>query len=110
MRKAHMELVGGTVNALTIGGVDDIDEAIGVLEVISPERAELLLPTDIPDGEAHVFVLHLLNVESDCRNSCLHLANVQLVPAVQQSKSKQRYLGDSLHVEQSGIRACSQNH
>jgi hypothetical protein len=35
---------------------------------------------------------------------------VQLVPAVQQSKSKQRYLGDSLHVEQSGIRTCSQNH
>jgi hypothetical protein len=35
---------------------------------------------------------------------------VQLVPAVQHSKSKQRYLGDPLHVEQSGIRTCSQNH
>jgi hypothetical protein len=35
---------------------------------------------------------------------------VQLVPAVQQSKSKQRYLGDPLQVEQSRIRTCYQNH
>ena len=36
---------------------------LGVLEVVSPQGADLVLATDVPHGEADVFVLHRLHVE-----------------------------------------------
>jgi hypothetical protein len=39
---------------------------LGVLEVVAPERADLVLTADVPDGEADVLVLDRLNIET-CR-------------------------------------------
>ena len=49
---------------LAIVGVDDEDESLGVLEVVAPQRADLVLAADVPHGEADVLVLDGLYVES----------------------------------------------
>ena len=36
-----MQLVAGLADAVAIVGVDDEDEALGVLEVVAPEGADL---------------------------------------------------------------------
>ena len=54
-----------------IGRVDDKDEGLRRGEVVSPERAQLLLPADVPHGEGDVLVLERLDVEADGR----HCAN-----------------------------------
>ena len=63
---AHLKLAGGFCDALAVLAVNDIDEAVGVVEVVAPQRPQLLLAAHIPDSEQHVFVLHLLHVET-CR-------------------------------------------
>jgi hypothetical protein len=37
-----VELVAGLSYAVAVVGVDDEDEALGVLEVVAPERADLV--------------------------------------------------------------------
>lgn len=37
---------------------------MGVLVVVTPEGANLVLATDVPDREADAFVLHCLNIET----------------------------------------------
>ena len=49
---------------LAIVGVDDEDESLGVLEVVAPQRADLVLAADVPHGEANVLVLDRLDVEA----------------------------------------------
>ena len=51
-------------NTVAIVGVDDEDDTLGVLEVMSPQGADLVLATDIPHGELDVLVLDSLDVES----------------------------------------------
>lgn len=64
---------------LAIVGVDDEDESLGVLEVVAPQRADLVLAADVPHGEADVLVLDGLHVESFKTNimywsldTCIH--------------------------------------
>ena len=49
---------------LAVVGVDDEDESLGVLEVVAPQRADLVLTADVPHGEADVLVLDRLHVEA----------------------------------------------
>lgn len=51
-------------NTVAIVAIDDEDDALGVLEVMSPEGTDLVLTTDIPDGELNVLVLDGLDVET----------------------------------------------
>jgi hypothetical protein len=51
-------------NTVTIVTVDDEDDALGVLEIMSPERTDLVLTTDVPDGELDVLVLDSLDIET----------------------------------------------
>lgn len=44
-----------------------------------PQRANLVLPTDIPDIEFDVLVCDVLDVEPDCRNSSHVLVELQFV-------------------------------
>ena len=37
---------------------------VGVVEVVPPQRAQLLLAADVPDREDDVLVLHFLDVEA----------------------------------------------
>ena len=59
-----MELLPGLSDTLSIVGVDDEDESLGVLEVVPPEGADLVLTAHVPHGEADVLVLHRLYVET----------------------------------------------
>jgi hypothetical protein len=73
-----LELLTGLNNAIAIVAVNDEDDTLGVLEVMPPERANLVLATDIPHGELDVLVLYGLDVET-CKMGCQRIARVVLV-------------------------------
>jgi len=54
----------GLNNTIAIVAVDNKDDALGVLEVMSPQGSDLVLSTHIPDGELNILVLNSLNVET----------------------------------------------
>merc|ERR1712080_631089 len=58
-----LELLTGLNNTVAIVGVNDEDDTLGVLEVMPPQRADLVLSADIPHGELNVLVLDGLDVE-----------------------------------------------
>jgi hypothetical protein len=51
-------------NTIAIVGVDHEDNTLGVLEVMPPERSDLVLTPDVPYGELNVLVLNGLDVEA----------------------------------------------
>lgn len=51
-------------NTISVVGVDDEDDTLSVLEVVSPERTNLVLATNIPHGELDVLVFDCLNIEA----------------------------------------------
>jgi hypothetical protein len=59
-----LELLTSLNNTVTIVGVDNEDDTLGVLEVVPPQRTDLVLTTHIPHGELDVLVLYRLNVEA----------------------------------------------
>jgi hypothetical protein len=61
-----LQLLASLNNTITIVAVDDEDDTLGVLEVMSPQRSNLVLSSDIPHGELDVLVLDGLNVETYC--------------------------------------------
>jgi len=59
-----LQLLASLDDTVTIVAVDDEDDTLGVLEVVSPQRTDLVLSTDIPYGELDVLVLDGLDVET----------------------------------------------
>jgi len=59
-----LELFSCFDNAISVVGVNNEDDALSVLEVMSPQWSNLVLPTNIPHGELDVLVLDRLNVEA----------------------------------------------
>ena len=59
-----LELLAGLNNTVAIVAVNDEDDTLGVLEVMPPEGADLVLTADIPHGELDVLVLDGLDVET----------------------------------------------
>jgi hypothetical protein len=55
---------------ITIVAVDDEDDSLSVLEIMSPQWTNLVLTTDIPDGELNVLVLDGFNVEACLISFC----------------------------------------
>lgn len=70
-----LQLLTSLDNTVTIVAVDDEDDTLGVLEVMSPERTDLVLTADIPDGELNVLVLDSLDVET-CRRALKSVSRV----------------------------------
>jgi len=66
-------------NTITIIAVDYEDDTLGILEVMSPQRSNLILSTNIPYGELNVLVLNSLNIETDCGNCCNNFTELELV-------------------------------
>lgn len=58
-----LELLASLNNTIAIVAVDNEDDTLGVLEVMPPQRTDLVLTTDIPHGEGDVLVLDSLDVE-----------------------------------------------
>jgi hypothetical protein len=73
-----LELLTGLNNTIAIVAVDNEDDTLCVLEVMPPERTDLVLTTDIPHGELDVLVLYGLDVET-CKTKCQRIARVVLV-------------------------------
>jgi hypothetical protein len=59
-----LQLFPGLDNTVAIVAIDDENDTLGVLEVVSPERTDLVLTTDVPHGELNVLVLDGLDVET----------------------------------------------
>ena len=59
-----LQLLSGLNYTIAIVGVDNEDNTLGVLEVMPPQRPNLVLSSDIPYGELDVLVLDGLDVES----------------------------------------------
>lgn len=66
-------------DALAVVRVDDKDQTLRVLEVVAPQRPNLVLAADIPYGEADVLVLDRFDVEADRRYGGDDFAQLQLV-------------------------------
>ena len=66
-------------NAVTIIGVDHINEGVDVLEVVRPQIAKLELAPNVPTIELDLLVLESLNVEANSRNSVDDFVELHLV-------------------------------
>merc|ERR1712083_897353 len=74
-----VELVARLADAVTIVGVDNKDDALRVLVVVTPQRSDLVLASNIPHRERDVLVLDGLDVEANGRDGGNDLAKLQLV-------------------------------
>lgn len=73
-----LELITGLADTIAIVGINNEDNTVGVLEVVAPEGAELILSSDVPHGELEVLVLNGLNIEANGGNSGDDLAELEL--------------------------------
>ena len=59
-----LEFLPSLDNTVTIIAVHNEDDTLGILEIMSPERSDLVLSTDIPYSELNVLIFDRLDVES----------------------------------------------
>lgn len=59
-----LKLLPGLNDTVTVVAVNHEDDTLGVLEIVSPQRTDLVLTADIPHGKLNVLVLDRLNVET----------------------------------------------
>lgn len=59
-----LEFLAGFADTLSVVGIDDEDDTLGVLEVMAPEWTNLVLSSDIPHGEGDVLVFNGLDIEA----------------------------------------------
>lgn len=74
-----LKFLSGLDDTISIVAVDDEDDTLGVLEVVSPQGTDLVLTTDIPHGELDVLVLNGLDVEANSRDGGDDFTKLQLV-------------------------------
>ena len=51
-------------NSVAIIAINDEDDTLGVLEVMSPKRSDLVLSTNIPYSELNVLVFNSLDIKA----------------------------------------------
>jgi hypothetical protein len=61
-----LEFLASFTDTLSIVGINNEDDTLGVLEIVAPEWTDLVLSSDIPHGEGDVLVFNSLDVEA-CR-------------------------------------------
>lgn len=59
-----LELFTCLDNTISVVGIDHEDDTLGVLEVMPPQRSNLVLTTNIPHCELNVLVFDRFNVEA----------------------------------------------
>lgn len=64
-----VKLRASLLHTVSVTGVDDEDQALCAGVVVPPQRADLVLATDIPHIEFHVLVGDALDVKADGGNS-----------------------------------------
>ncbi len=76
--KKLMQLLFAVVEAPLVGRVDDPDEAVGGLEVVSPVAPKALLSADVPNVESESAMLQRLDVESQSGRNGRNVLAVEL--------------------------------
>jgi len=74
-----LELLTCLNNTISVIRVDHEDDTLGILEVMPPQRSDLVLPTNVPHCELDVLVLDSLDVEADSGNRGDNLTKLELV-------------------------------
>lgn len=74
-----VQFIARLADTVAIVGVHHEDHTLCVLEVVLPQRPDLVLATHVPHGERNVFVLHRLHVEANGRDCRDDLAKLQLI-------------------------------
>jgi hypothetical protein len=69
LQHAH-QLIAGLVETSPVIAVYYEDDTLCVLEVVAPQRSDLVLSTNVPNGEGNVLVFDGLDVKA-CRNRAL---------------------------------------
>jgi len=59
-----LQLLPGFDHTISIVGVDNENDTLCVLKVVSPERSDLVLTTNIPHCELDVLVFDSLDIET----------------------------------------------
>jgi hypothetical protein len=59
-----LEFLPSLNNTITIIAVNNENDALGILEIMSPEGSDLVLSTNIPYSELDVLIFHGLDVET----------------------------------------------
>jgi hypothetical protein len=59
-----LQLFPSLDNSVTIVAVNDEDDTLGILEVMSPQRTDLVLSTNIPDRELNVLIFDSLDIKA----------------------------------------------
>ena len=59
-----LQLLTGLDDTVPIVAIDNEDDTLSILEVVSPQWSDLVLTTNIPHGELDVLVLDSLYVET----------------------------------------------
>ncbi len=59
-----LQLLASLHNTIAIIAINDENDSLGVLEVMPPQRSDLILSSDIPHGKLDVFILNSLDVKS----------------------------------------------
>jgi hypothetical protein len=59
-----LQLFPSLDNSVTIVAVNNEDDTLGILEVMSPKRTDLVLSTNIPDSELNVLIFDSLDIKA----------------------------------------------
>lgn len=73
------ELLSRLCYSLSVVAVHHEDQTLCVLEVVSPQRTDLVLTADVPHCETDVLVLHRLHIKTDSRDGGDDLSELQFV-------------------------------
>lgn len=74
-----VEFLTGLSDTLSIRTVDDKDHTVDVVVIVAPQRTDLGLTSNVPDGEGDALVLDCLDVEADGGDGGHDLTETQLV-------------------------------
>jgi hypothetical protein len=87
-----LELLVGLADTITIVGIDDEDQALSVLEVVAPQRTDLVLTSDVPHCKVDVLVLDCFDVETDRWDGGDDFTELQLVQDLDASNERKTQL------------------
>ena len=65
-------------NTISIIAVNDEDNALRVLEIVSPQRPDLVLPANVPHSELNVLIFDRFDVEACCHDVSDQLTSDQI--------------------------------
>ncbi len=68
-----------SINTISIVGVYHEDKTLGILVVVSPQRSNLILSSNIPHCKANILIFDGLYVETNGWNGGYNLTQLELV-------------------------------